>query len=47
MNMPMNDMDDMKKMMREHMKMTQEIKQKVDRIEERLRRMEAQCCCSD
>ena len=30
----------MKQMMMEHMKMTQQIKQKVDMIDERLRKME-------
>ena len=39
-SMPMMGMDEMKKMMMEHMKMTQEIKQKVDMIDERLRKME-------
>lgn len=38
--MPMMGMDEMKQMMMEHMKMTQEIKQKVDMIDERLRKME-------
>lgn len=38
--MPMMGMDEMKQMMMEHMKMTQQIKQKVDMIDERLRKME-------
>lgn len=43
MNMPMmgmNEMEQMKQMMMEHMEMTRQIKQKVDMIEEQLRRME-------
>lgn len=34
------EMDDMKKMMMENLKMTQQIKQKVDMIDDRLSRME-------
>jgi len=34
------EMDEMKQMMMEHMRMTQQIKQKVDMIDERLRKME-------
>ncbi|WP_067728718.1 hypothetical protein [Oceanobacillus damuensis] len=39
-NMPMMGMDEMKQMTMEHMKMTQQIKQKVDMIDERLRKIE-------
>ncbi|MFS0752795.1 hypothetical protein [Oceanobacillus sp. 1P07AA] len=39
-SMPMMGMDEMRQMMMEHMKMTQQIKQKVDMIDERLRKME-------
>ncbi|WP_088051930.1 hypothetical protein [Virgibacillus dakarensis] len=38
--MSMMEMDEMKQMMMEHMRMTQQIKQKVDMIDERLRKME-------
>ncbi|MDC3426172.1 hypothetical protein NC797_16875 [Aquibacillus sp. 3ASR75-11] len=38
--MSMTGMDEMKQMMMEHIKMTQQIKQKVDMIDERLRIME-------
>ena len=38
--MPMTEMDEMKQMMMEHIKMTHQIKQKVDMIDERLRIME-------
>jgi hypothetical protein len=44
MNMPMMEMDkmeQMKQMMMEHMKTTRQIKQKVDMIDERLKRMES------
>ena len=40
-NMPMIEMEEMKQMMMEHVKMTQQIKQKVDMIDERLRKMES------
>jgi len=43
MNMPEMDMEQMKQMqqmMMEHMETTKQIKQKVDMIEEQLRRME-------
>lgn len=39
-NMSMMEMEEMKQMMIEHLKMTQQIKQKVDMIDERLRKME-------
>lgn len=38
--MPNGNMASMMDMMREHMRVTNEIKQKVDKIDERLRRME-------
>jgi hypothetical protein len=38
--MPMMGMDEMKQMMMEHIRMTQQIKQKVDMIDKRLRIME-------
>lgn len=38
--MPMMEMEEMKQMMMEHVKMTQQIKHKVDMIDERLRKME-------
>lgn len=40
-NMPMMEMEKMKQMMMEHMETTRQIKQKVDMIEELLRRMES------
>lgn len=40
MNMPMMDMEQMKQMMMEHMMVTQQIKQTVDSIDERLATME-------
>ncbi|MFB4165323.1 hypothetical protein ACE1TI_16315 [Alteribacillus sp. JSM 102045] len=38
--MPENNMDSMMDMMQRHMQVTNEIKRKVDQIDERLRRME-------
>ncbi|MEN1970693.1 hypothetical protein WMZ97_21975 [Lentibacillus sp. N15] len=39
-DMSMIGMEEMKNMMMEHMRMTQQIKQKVDMIDDRLRKME-------